>query len=72
MRSPALLVALSLDISPAGAVAPEGYFELRAGITLESGDSWREADQHFRLFGVQACLRGTVCTDKSLALHSPS
>jgi len=65
MKSPALLLALSLSASPAGAVSPEGYFELRSGITLESGDSWREADQHFRLFGVQACVRGTVYTDKS-------
>lgn len=65
MKSPVLLLALSLGASPAAAVSPEGYFELRPGVTLESGDSWRDADQHFRLFGVQACLRGTFYTDKA-------
>ncbi|MBU2146978.1 MAG: thermonuclease family protein [Alphaproteobacteria bacterium] len=65
MKSPALLLAFSLCANPAAAVSPEGYFELRPDITLESGDSWREGDQHYRLFGVQACLRGTNYTDKS-------
>lgn len=65
MKSPALLLALSLGANPAGAVSPEGYFELRPGVTLESGDSWREDGQNFRLFGIQACLRGTVYTDKA-------
>jgi len=47
------------------AAPPKGYFELKPGMTLESGDSWSDGGQHFRLFGVQACLRGTFYTDKA-------
>ncbi|WP_108610518.1 thermonuclease family protein [Aminobacter sp. MSH1] len=65
MKSPALLLAFSLGANPAEAVSPEGYFQLRPGVTLASGDSWREGNQHYRLFGVQACLRGTFYTDKA-------
>ncbi|MBP0440406.1 thermonuclease family protein [Tianweitania sediminis] len=65
MRSPALLLALVLAPMPATAAPPEGYFELKPGMTLESGDSWRDGEGHFRLFGVQACLRGTFYTDKA-------
>ncbi len=65
MRSPALLLALVLAPMPATAAPPEGYFELKPGMTLESGDSWRDGERHFRLFGVQACLRGTFYTDKA-------
>lgn len=59
MKSPALFLALTVGITPALAAPPEGYFELKPGVVLESGDSWREGGQQFRLFGVQACLRGT-------------
>lgn len=65
MRSPALLLALVLAPMSATAAPPEGYFELKSGMTLESGDSWRDGERHFRLFGMQACLRGTFYTDKS-------
>ncbi|NGO55326.1 thermonuclease family protein [Allomesorhizobium camelthorni] len=65
MRSPALLLAMIFGSTPATAAPPEGYFELKPGLTLESGDSWQDSGRHFRLFGVQACLRGTVYTDKS-------
>jgi endonuclease YncB( thermonuclease family) len=65
MRFPALLVALAFGATPTTATPPEGYFQLKPGVTLESGDSWRGGGQHFRLFGVQACLRGTFYTDKA-------
>ncbi len=65
MRPPALFLALAFGIMPALASPPEGYFELGPGVTLESGDSWTDGDEHFRLFGVQACLRGTSYTDKT-------
>ena len=65
MKSPALFLSLTIGLTPAVAAAPEGYFELKPGVTLESGDSWQDAGRHFRLFGVQACLRGTVYTDRS-------
>lgn len=65
MKSPALLLALISASMPAMASPPEGYFELKPGMTLESGDSWRDGGRHFRLFGVQACLRGTFYTDNT-------
>ncbi|MBB6355690.1 endonuclease YncB(thermonuclease family) [Aminobacter aganoensis] len=34
-------------------------------MTLESGDSWRDGERHFRLYGVQSCLRGTTYTDRT-------
>lgn len=65
MKSPALFLSLIVSLTPAAAAPPEGFFELKPGVMLESGDSWQEGDRHFRLFGVQACLRGTVYTDTS-------
>lgn len=65
MKAPALLLSLTVGLTPATAAPPDGYFELKPGVTLESGDSWQDGDRHFRLFGVQACLRGTVYTDRS-------
>lgn len=65
MKTPALLLALIFSSMPVAAAPPEGYFELTSNVTLESGDSWTHNDRHFRLFGVQACLRGTPYTDKA-------
>lgn len=65
MKSPALFLSLTVGLTPATAAPPEGYFELKPGVMLESGDSWQYDGRHFRLFGVQACLRGTVFTDRS-------
>jgi endonuclease YncB( thermonuclease family) len=43
--------------------APDGYFDLLPGVTLESGDSWIQQGRRYRLYGVQTCLRGTTYTD---------
>lgn len=70
----------ALLATPASA-APEGYFDLKAGITLETGDTWTdETGKKFRLYGVQSCLRGTYytvesgikqdCGDASLAMFA--
>ena len=64
MNAPALFAVAVAITLPAAAAAP-GYFELRSGVTLESGDSWIDAGKKYRLYGVQACLRGTFYTDKS-------
>ena len=37
----------------------------QSGVTLLTGDSWQQAGQTMRLYGVQACIRGTTYTDKS-------
>jgi endonuclease YncB( thermonuclease family) len=42
--------------------APAGYFDLRSGITIESGETWIQEGKKFRLYGIQACLRGTFYT----------
>ena len=65
MKSSALLLALTFGSTPVIAAPPHGYFELTPGVTLESGDSWRDDGRYLRLFGVQACLRGTYYTDKT-------
>lgn len=65
MKSPALFLSLTVSLTPVAAAPPEGYFELKPGVTLESGDSWQDGGRHFRLFGVQACLRGTAYTDNA-------
>lgn len=44
MNAVALLVTLSL-VAGAAAAAPEGYFELRPGIVLESGNSWADVGE---------------------------
>jgi endonuclease YncB( thermonuclease family) len=37
----------------------------QSGVTFLTGDSWQQAGQTMRLYGVQACIRGTIYTDKS-------
>ncbi|RWM06659.1 MAG: thermonuclease family protein [Mesorhizobium sp.] len=44
--------------------APQGYFDLRQGVALETGDTWIADGRTYRLYGVQSCLRGTSYTDK--------
>ena len=63
MRKPAIVFATVLAVGGATA-APEGYFDLRPGVTLETGDTWIDGDKRYRLYGVQACLRGTFYTYK--------
>jgi endonuclease YncB( thermonuclease family) len=61
MRLAAALVATLLPF--AANAAPEGYFDLAPGITLETGDTWISDGERFRLYGIQSCLRGTAYTD---------
>ncbi|NRP75149.1 hypothetical protein ILFOPFJJ_06072 [Ensifer psoraleae] len=62
MRKALLLLSALL---PATAIAaPDGYFDLLPGVTLETGDTWTSDGKRFRLYGVQSCLRGTSYTDK--------
>jgi endonuclease YncB( thermonuclease family) len=37
----------------------------QTGVTFLTGDSWQQAGQRFRLYGVQSCLRGTFYTDRA-------
>ena len=45
--------------------APRTFAVPAAGLTFLTGDSWQQAGQTMRLYGVQACLRGSTYTDKS-------
>lgn len=56
---------LAVFISFQAMAAPQGYIDLKPGVTLESGDTWVDQGQKYRLYGAQACLRGTSYTDKS-------
>lgn len=58
-----VLVLLSALLPTAAVAAPDGYFDLLPGVTLETGDTWIAEDKRFRLYGVQSCLRGTSYTD---------
>jgi endonuclease YncB( thermonuclease family) len=37
----------------------------QSGVTFLTGDSWQQAGHTMRLYGVQACIRGTTYTDTS-------
>jgi endonuclease YncB( thermonuclease family) len=62
--STATLLVSVVSASVCGA-APDGYFDLRPGVTLETGDSWVDEGQRYRLYGVQTCLRGTAYVDRT-------
>jgi endonuclease YncB( thermonuclease family) len=40
--------------------AQEETISFPAAVSFETGDSWRYEGRKFRLFGVQACIRGTI------------
>lgn len=62
-----LLAALALAFATSQAVvaAPAGYFDFTPGTVLETGDTWMSGGKRYRLYGLQACLRGTPYTDAS-------
>jgi len=61
MRFAAAFMAVVLPF--AAHAAPQGYFDLAPGVTLETGDTWVSNGERFRLYGIQSCLRGTAYTD---------
>ena len=34
-----------------------------SGVTFETGDTWSQGGERFRLYGVQSCIRGTTFTN---------
>jgi endonuclease YncB( thermonuclease family) len=82
MRGWALIGAavLLIVLLNAARVGAAGYFALRPGVTLESGDTWVSSGRRYRLYGVQSCLRGTSfinaarqtqdCGDASMAVFA--
>lgn len=65
MRGGATLCVAAVFTGSAATAAPNGYFDLRPGVTLETGDTWIAEGKRYRLYGVQSCLRGTDYTDRS-------
>lgn len=60
-----LSVALGL-LAPAAMAAeppPMTWFPVQATALYRTGDSWSDAGTTYRLYGVQACLRGTMMTN---------
>lgn len=65
MRRGVLLCVAAMLAGGSAFAAPAGYFDLTPGVTLETGDTWIAEGKRYRLYGVQACLRGTAYTDRS-------
>lgn len=59
-----LAIAVLITARPIAA-APAGYFELDTRVALETGDTWSANGEHYRLYGMQACLRGTTFTNNA-------
>ncbi|SEF01288.1 Endonuclease YncB, thermonuclease family [Rhizobiales bacterium GAS188] len=54
------IILVGLGAAPATAQQPAAFAVPQTGISFETGDSWVQGNQRIRLFGVQACLRGTT------------
>ena len=63
------LYVLSASLLPAfsllAADTNQSFAIPQIGVTFLTGDSWQQAGQRFRLYGVQSCIRGTFYTDKA-------
>ena len=50
--------------APASKVAPLPVFDIPpTGVEFQTGDTWTQSGQSFRLYGVQSCIRGTSFTN---------
>lgn len=65
MRGGVLLSVAAVLTAGSAFAAPAGYFDLKPGVTLETGDTWIAEGKRYHLYGVQSCLRGTTYTDRS-------
>jgi endonuclease YncB( thermonuclease family) len=70
LLAPFLAGALALaSPPPAAAQAPaqaQPAFGIpKQGVTFETGDTWQQGGQRMRLYGVQACIRGTTFTNQA-------
>jgi endonuclease YncB( thermonuclease family) len=69
MRISSILVASLVSIGASGALAQDvgaaRWFAISPTAIFETGDSWTDRGTVHRLYGVQACLRGTSFTNGS-------
>lgn len=67
MRTGHLLMpvfAASLALGSAQAQTPASrWYPVPSSVVFQTGDSWSDAGNTYRLYGVQACLRGTTFTN---------
>lgn len=62
-----ILISVAAILLAATPVAAQSspWAAIPGNAVFETGDSWIAGGQRFRLYGVQACLRGTVFTNAS-------
>ncbi|NRA88582.1 MAG: thermonuclease family protein [Rhizobiales bacterium] len=53
------IIPIALLHSSANADETVNDFYVKKGVTLLSGDTWRQDEVKYQLYGVQSCLRGT-------------
>lgn len=59
MRSSLGVLLFGLAISPLNAFAESGAVGFPSTVEIETGDTWTYQGQKYRLYGVQACIRGS-------------
>lgn len=57
-----MMIATALTVHAQQSAATD-WFAIPANAVFETGDSWSDGARKFRLYGVQACLRGTYFTN---------
>ncbi|MFM9973115.1 MAG: thermonuclease family protein [Beijerinckiaceae bacterium] len=57
-----LVAAAAFSLQPTHA---EPAFSVTSPIIYDTGDSWSQQGRHYRLYGVQACIRGTAFVSAS-------
>jgi endonuclease YncB( thermonuclease family) len=58
------MIAVALMAASPAVAQQRPIFQVPAtGVSLSTGDSWSYGGHHYRLYGVQGCLRGTFFTD---------
>jgi len=67
LRLAGALVAAALSPAAAqGLAQAQPAFGIpKEGVTFETGDTWQQNGQRMRLYGVQACIRGTTFTNQA-------
>lgn len=69
MRAVGILIAGFVSIGASGSMAQDAaaarWFAISPNAIFETGDSWTDRNVVHRLYGVQACLRGTSFTNGS-------
>lgn len=62
-RTSLLAAMLATPIAAALAQTASPWFPIPANVVYLTGDSWSAGERTYRLYGVQACLRGTSFTN---------